>query len=704
MAKVESLLKDIENRELVLPEFQRDYVWKEDDVKKFIQSIYKNYPTGSLLIWKTIVPPKLRGVHKTNEVGYTKVILDGQQRLTTLYFLLKNQSPPYYENRQFNFNLWFNVESEEFRYYQKTIMDGKREWISVRKFFEFKEVATFIDSFELEETQKYYFKWKGPLMKLSGIKDYDYHVDEDKLTRIENIKEIVKIFNLVNRQGRTLVEEDLALATISVFWPELKDLLRAEIELLQQRNFKSFDFNFFVLCINCVATGHAKFDNLLNENISDDKIKEAWDKVKRSTEYLINILHDKAYINSDQLYELKSKALLVPIITYLARNDIEFQNEDELKKFLYWFYAAMMWGRYTRRGKSSPLEQDIVSITKDNKPESLIYNLKREVRNFEVSSKELEGAGVTSPFFNMAFVLAKHNGAVDWFNGNRLHSNLLGNSYKLHKHHIFPKDRMKKKGYNDREKMKLVNEIANRAFLTERANKQILAQKSSIYLKKVLEKYPKSLDQQLVSTKEVLWDEDNFMDFLKDRRARIAKGINHFMESLIKKDIPDVKIGDLIKSEESFNLELKSSFAFDVKEDKENKELRNSVLKEIIAFMNSGGGTLIIGVNDEHKVIGLEKDYELTHKGNKDGFIQEFTQFVESGIGGFNNFKRCVEIEFHKIDGKDILEVRVDKSTNPIFLKLNGLKTLYVRDENRVIPVSDAEEVNNYITDNWQTD
>lgn len=47
--KVESFLRDIENKDLVLPEFQRDYIWQEEDVKKFMQSLYRNYPTGSLL-------------------------------------------------------------------------------------------------------------------------------------------------------------------------------------------------------------------------------------------------------------------------------------------------------------------------------------------------------------------------------------------------------------------------------------------------------------------------------------------------------------------------------------------------------------------------------------------------------------------------------------------------------------------------------
>jgi len=696
--EVENILRDIENEDLVLPEFQRNYVWKSGDVKKFFDSLYNNYPTGSLLIWKTLAPPRLRGKTKSNELVYTRVLLDGQQRLTTLYFMLKNKSPPYYEDREFNFDLYFNIETEEFRYYQKTIMEGKKEWISIRKFFEYKEVAEFIDSFPDEDTQRYYFKLKGPLMKLSKIKSYNYFVDEEKLTKIEDLKKIVEIFKLVNKQGRTLIEEDLALAHISVFWPEIKDLFRAEVNLLSSKGFK-FDFNFFVMCINCVATGHAKFVSL--DKVSEKKIKESWDKIRRSIEYLVNILHDKAYINSDEKYELKSGALLIPLVTYLSNNNIEFKNETQVNEFLYWFYAAMMWGRYTRRGKSAPLEQDIVSITKSNSPDSLINNLKREVRDFEVKASDLKGAGITSPFFNMAFIVAKNKGAKDWFNGNRLHTRLLGESYKLHKHHIFPKAQLEKKGYyKSQDTIKLVNELANRAFLTERANKQISSSKPKDYLPTVMQKYPSVLKQQFVSTKEDLWELDNFEDFLEDRRRKIAREINKFMNSLIKKTPSTATISELIKEDESFNLEFKSTFSYDIRTKKTNKELKHSVLKTIISFANSGGGTLLIGVSDDHKIIGLEQDYKSNWKENKDGFLLEFRKYLQNTIG-LTEFKRYVDLEFHNIEGKEILEINVERALRPIYMKMNGSKVLYIRDENRTEPLTDAEEITKYVKENW---
>ena len=112
MTKIENLLKDIENEDLVLPEFQRDFVWKPDDFKKFITSVYKAWPTGSLLIWKTRKPPKLRGDAKPSEGVYTRILLDGQQRLSTLYFIINGKNPPFYKGEHLEkiLKLYYNIE------------------------------------------------------------------------------------------------------------------------------------------------------------------------------------------------------------------------------------------------------------------------------------------------------------------------------------------------------------------------------------------------------------------------------------------------------------------------------------------------------------------------------------------------------------------------------------------------------------------
>jgi len=689
--EVETLLKDIENKDLVLPEFQRDFVWKADDIKKYIQSIYKKYPTGSLLIWKTLTPPKLSGEHRSSQGIYTRVLLDGQQRLTTLYLFIKGKTPPYYKDMIKSFNLYFNVEDEQIRYYQKTLMENKLEWISIIDFFKQRNAANYVIE---NQNKDYYLKYLNTLSKLDNIRKYDYFVDEEKLTNLENIKEIVKIFNLVNKQGRTLSEEDLALAYTCSFWPEIKDLFREELSLYSKKSY-FFNFNFLITCLNSIATGHAKFDSYYKA--SEEIIKESWTKLKEALRYLLNTLNDKAYINSSNPYELKSDALLVPVVVYLANNKYEFKDEIELNKFLYWLYNSMMWGRYTRRGKSAPLEQDVVTITREKNPESLIDNLSREVRFFKVLPRNLEKAPITSPFFNMSFIVAKSKGAIDWFNGSKLHSKLIGNSYYLEKHHIFPKNILEKRGYYQTyEKQKTVNEIANRVFLTAKANKEISNSEPIQYLKKVKEKYPNALEQQFVPKNEEFWKLEVFELFLEERRKKIEDEINNFMNSLIENNLIKMDIKELIKKDEGVNLEFKSTFTWNTEENKIDKELKFNVLKTIVGFMNSNGGTLIIGVDDEHQIIGMKLDYKANWKGNKDGFILDFRECLESSIG-INNYNRYIDLNFELIGDKEVCVVKVEKSFEYIYLRKNNKKVLYVRLGNRTKPLDDPEEIIEYI-------
>ena len=282
-----------------------------------------------------------------------------------------------------------------------------------------------------------------------------------------------------------------------------------------------------------------------------------------------------------------------------------------------------------------------------------------------------------------------------------MHSKLVGQAYRLHKHHIFPKDFLRKKGIYTKDKRIIVNELANRAFLTERANLKIRNSEPKDYLKKVVEKYPKSLSQQFVSDKEELWKVENFEDFIKDRRRKIANEINKFMKSLVDEEMHKIDIKELIQQEESYNLEFKSTFNWDMKENRASKDLKFAVIKSIVGFLNANGGTLVIGVNDAHEVIGMELDYKSNWKGNKDGFFMDFRNSLEEAIG-LTNYNKYIDLSFANIDGKEICIVKVEKGLEPIYLKKDGKKFLYIRLDNKTEPLSDPEEVIKYIEDNWK--
>ena len=126
--KISTILEKIDENQLFVPAFQREYVWKRDDAKQLIDSLIKEYPTGTMLTWETANPPELKGPHKYNEKqGAVKLLLDGQQRITTLYMLINGEIPPYYTATEIMIDvrgLHVNVETLELSYYMKTRMES----------------------------------------------------------------------------------------------------------------------------------------------------------------------------------------------------------------------------------------------------------------------------------------------------------------------------------------------------------------------------------------------------------------------------------------------------------------------------------------------------------------------------------------------------------------------------------------------------
>ena len=119
--RISQILDKIDENQLFVPAFQREYVWKKDDAKELVASLLKEYPTGTMLTWETNNPPELKGDWEyTSSQGAVKLILDGQQRITTLYMLIRGEIPPYNMLKEITHdtrNLYINIETMELQYY-----------------------------------------------------------------------------------------------------------------------------------------------------------------------------------------------------------------------------------------------------------------------------------------------------------------------------------------------------------------------------------------------------------------------------------------------------------------------------------------------------------------------------------------------------------------------------------------------------------
>lgn len=703
---IRELLDSIKLQDLVLPEFQREYVWTKEDAKQLMVSLYKKYPTGSLLFWKTNNPPELKNTQiPEDKIGTTSVILDGQQRLTTLYLLMRNDIPPYYKKEEIfkdPRNLYFNIYTTDFTYYKPTMKDNP-SWISVISCF--------------KEPSPNPIKIAQELIE-SGLHDYDpmdlaNHL-QDNLNNLKQIQseiypiqtvpvsadvdEAIDIFDRVNSQGTKLTDADLALAHICGKWPQARQIMKRKIEKLKEYDF-NFDLVFMTRALTGVVRGRSLFETIHDTPTED--LKEGWKKLSRILDFLVNLLPANAHIDSTS--DLSSTNILVPVIVYLANNGMKFKDKKDMNQFIHWIYAAHMWSRYASQ-TDQKLDQDISIVLKSNNPhEKLIATIVDMRGRIEVKSSDILGRMVQNPFFNMAYIASKANGALDWYDGTPLGKS-VGDSYNFHKHHIFASSLLYEPrgpyfGGNYEDK-KLVNEIANRALITRNSNFKISNKPPSDYLPEIDKKFPGELENQFIPTEPELWKMENYEEFLIKRRELIANGINELMNKLLI-DEPEKKksVLELIDIGENEKIEFKSTLVWDIKEGKVTPKIEKNIAKSIAGFMNAEGGTLLVGVIDDGSIYGIEDDLSVVFKHNIDGFQLRANGIIKKYLG--TKFGKYVHIDFEEVENKTVCIITVDKGFKPVYLKDKGVYTLYVRMSSSTEPLKPPED-SEYIQEHFK--
>lgn len=154
----------------------------------------------------------------------------------------------------------------------------------------------------------------------------------------------------------------------------------------------------------------------------------------------------------------------------------------------------------------------------------------------------------------------------------------------------------------------------------------------------------------------------------------------------------------LIARGESANLEFKSSFRWDVRENKLNRALEGVVLKTLAGYMNGNGGTLLIGVADDGSVLGLDHDYQTLKKHDRDGFEQALMTAVAVKLGG--DACHSVQIVFHSVQHKEVCRVMVAAMRRPVYVKDGDGPKLYVR-TGALTRELNVQEAIDYTTSRW---
>jgi energy-coupling factor transporter ATP-binding protein EcfA2 len=196
------------------------------------------------------------------------------------------------------------------------------------------------------------------------------------------------------------------------------------------------------------------------------------------------------------------------------------------------------------------------------------------------------------------------------------------------------------------------------------------------------------------------WDTDQMKEFVRQVLTSyegLLRGLKPSNLATSEKRIRSEEISGMINRWENANTEFKSSIRWDYRQEKINKELKKSVLETIVAFLNTNGGKLIIGVNDEKKIIGIEKDISTLKHRDVDGFEQYIMSIIDEYIGSEQSV--YITTSFLR-KGYTIAIISVDKSPIPAYLESNSTQEFYIRAGNTTRKL-DGRQLQNYIDNHW---
>lgn len=562
MRKVDTNVRDlvgmIERGELRLPEMQRRYVWRAPRVRDLLDSLYRGYPSGSILVWETEAEQPTRDLsieQNASPFGGHKLLLDGQQRLTSLSAVLRGKSIEV-RGRKRAIDILFNLDHPE-TLEEFTEVEGDEEslteeeesdeeeseidvqerlrratfvvaskalarlpnWISVTDVFKTASDGLLLQKAGVTSfSDPRYQQYSARLQKLRRIADYPYvmHVLERDLS----YNEIAEIFVRVNSLGAKLRGSDLALAQITARWPNSLKLMEEFQEECEESWF-TLDLGLLVRTMVAFATGQSRFRTVSGVPIG--RFQDGWEKAKAGLRFAINFLQTNADIEDESL--LSSPYFFVTI-AFLSQQRREKFSKQEEKDLHYWLLVANAKGHYSRGSSESILDADLSVIAKGGSAADLVEVARQRLGRLTFEVEDLAGKSARSPIFSTLFLALKAQGAKDWQSGIGISLAHQGKLHYIQYHHIFPKSRLK-----DTYEKKEVNELANLAFIAGGTNRRISNKLPAVYFPDIVEKRGvEALQSQAVPIDNNLWEIGNYRDFLSARRAALTTQLNAFLE------------------------------------------------------------------------------------------------------------------------------------------------------------------------------
>lgn len=515
---IKDLINDLERGRIRIPSFQRGFVWEPERVAYFIDSIYKNFPFGSLLLWRTrnrlssdkkLGPYKLPDIEPDYPIDY---VLDGQQRITSIFGIFQN-SLIAEELKEINWtNLFFEIHSNEpvpFKY-----LDEPENYDN-NKFFPLKYV---FDSPRYRQITRN--------LDENVAKQIDDLVDRFTKARIpverfetEERKYVATVFERINRQG---VDLDI-FQLLSVWnWSEdfdLQEKFRKLSEELSPFGFKDIGSDLLLKCCSAVIMNTSNPQAFIE--LPGSEVRQKFDEIETGIFRAIDFL--KSEFNVLSLKLLPMENILVVLTAFFASSQKQAPPipEEQYKVMKQWFWRSCFSSRYARGGsKSTDTDLEEVRNLKNNLPSKLGDFEANIDYNYFIKNAFNRSSIATKTFI----LLLAHNKPLTFIQGTSINlDNVLSQGNSKEFHHIFPKAYLKR--FGDTYKDEKINCLANFTILIRTDNNKIKDNPPIQYLNEM----PTNEDRRETILKTHFCTTDmlkkDYDDFLRERAGLLIQKV-----------------------------------------------------------------------------------------------------------------------------------------------------------------------------------
>ena len=740
---VSSLVAQIDSGVLSLPDLQRPFVWERARVRDLFDSLYRGYPAGYFLFWSTSAADS----HKVGTAPGTaqglKMIVDGQQRLTSLYSVMKGREVVTADNELQVIRIAFNPFTEEF-----AVADAAREkdheWVTSISDIWNNDVGqyAFIDNFisQLAESRGLTNDERSlvgaNLNKLANLSGYQFSALE--LSDDLNIDEVAEVFVRINSRGIALNSADFILTLMSVHRPEarhqLEDFARAaKVPSAGQAT----PYNHFHAPspdqLLRVAVGFGLKRGVLRNAyqglrgrdpesgvVSDETREEQFAKLIDAQDKVLNLSNWHEYMVSVKRAGFRSGDMLTSANNFLycylffliGRHEYEVPQTDLREAIARWFFMSSLTGRYTGSPETI-LEADLRRFSEAESAEDFVAIIDNVIDTqltsdyWRVTLPDLlDSSAAWSPY------LFGYYAALNLLDAKALFSNMKindlfdpgmkGTKSPVERHHLFPKAYLSSIGITGTYR---TNQIANFAFVEWADNIAISDRKPADYFNEYFSALSPA-DQDDAAFWHALprgWEQMEYFDFVRERRKMIADVTRQGFEALsadVDHQNPSLPtVSDLLRQMETVHVEFKKSARVALENDAPEKVINEGVVKTVAAFLNTDGGTLGIGITDDGDILGLQPDLDFKRQ-DLDGYQNWLTGLLINTIGG-GVVGANVGLRIEAVGSEVVCLVDVRPATKPVYAKTTkGEQCFYVRAGNTT-RMLDGPDIVDYVNERW---